>query len=265
MNLLCKTIKQKLEKDNIDLTGIDIEEVIDIYNNYIDFVIETIKKSKTKSKKNVDERYMFLTYPNDDMPSTINNYYRILNNIIKLKRENRDGFINYLLVHFAFYRVELSSRVYELCLLLDEIIDHFEFRCSTSIINEFSNDINFDFENAVYGFFNEKDEYKTVSKEFTESMRIYCILLDKDIVVKYQDDVSFNFNYFLEVTFYYFLKTNSFNTNLDKVYEFLKMIKEDPTEVIDQLQMSGVDTDSELLSYIDIMFKNMDGNKKMIK
>ena len=265
MNLLCKTIKQKLEKDNIDLTGIDIEEVIDIYNNYIDFVIETIKKSKTKSKKIVDERYMFLTYPNDDMPSSINNYYRTLKNIIKLKRENRDGFINYLLVHFTFYRIELSSRVYELCLLLEEIIDHFESRRSTSIINEFSRDVDFDFENAVYVFLKEKDEYKTVPKNFTESMRIYCILLDKDIVIEYQDDVSFNFNYFLEVTFYYFLKTNAFNTNLDKVYEFLKMIKEDPMEVIDQVQMSGADTDSEILSYIDIMFKNMDGNKKMIR
>jgi hypothetical protein len=96
-------------------------------------------------------------------------------------------------------------------------------------------------------------------------MRIYCILLNKDIVVNYQDDVSFMFNYFLEVTFYYFLKTNAFNTNIDKVYEFLKMIKEDPMGVIDQVQMSGADTDSEILSYIDIMFKNMDGNKKMIR
>ena len=43
------------------------------------------------------------------------------------------------------------------------------------------------------------------------------------------------------------------------------MIKEDPMEVIDQVQMSGADTDDEILSYIDIMFKNMDGNKKMIR
>ena len=265
MNLLCITVKQKLEKDKIDLTGIDIEEVIDIYNNYLDFTIETLKKGKRKVKKIVDERYMFLTYKTDEMPYDIKVYYNVLKDIIILKQNNLDGFINHLLAHYSFYCVEFGSRVHDLLLLFNSTLEHFELKRQGDIIKWFSIDVNFDFRDAVEDFFKDTREYDNVPKKFTESMRIYCILLNKDIVVNYQDDVSFMFNYFLEVTFYYFLKTNSFNTNLDKVYEFLKMIKEDPMGVIDQVQMSGADTDSEILSYIDIMFKNMDGNKKIIR
>ena len=265
MIVLNNLLMSKLNDDNYDLTKIDIDEIIKIYNHVMSFVLESTDKEYNGNE--YDPRFLFLFKEKDSYGFVDNYCFNIIKFLIELKKNNLLNLIDYTVLTYICVDYRNSYRVKELNDYLSDIIilyekgkDRFHDRYIETYRHFMNNFLNTD-------FIEDLAKSKYVSKEYLDIIMLYKDLFDKYYEVYYEIERENRKNYYdidfydlLNLSFYYFLFNDLLINESKNVYNMLDYINKNTDQIIDNFHMSGVKNRKEILKYVDVLYHN-DFNK----
>ena len=270
MALLKTLLIHKLEMENVNLTNVDLDEIMEIYDHIMSFIFEDINTEYEGNKE--DPRYSFLFKATKSYNATDKRCLDNIKRLIKIKEHNLLYLIDYSLLTHLCVDYRNNFRIKQLNNFLSEIdkmykrnkenfylafIDRYR-----SIIHSFCN----------YDRISTLENSKYVPKEYASIFRLY-----KDIFVSYYKNgyhdiefsnrLNYNVDFYdlVNLSFYYFLFNGLLLNDSENVYNFLKYLYLNVIEIIDTINMSGANTKENLYNYIDIMYKNGINNTVQIR
>ena len=253
INYLLQRLNKLLTKDDIYTTDDKLLEVIHMYDNIYSFLKDENLIYQVMSK----ERYNFV-YNKEYGPSEEINY-ELFKSLLEL--ESLKGFftIDYPMIlskiHENFFSKHGANPVEQVDLLLTLYLTFFDeesdledkyifnhLNCLDDIINNFYQDII----DSKYVSPNEKD----VLVRFNELYKL------NNLFASYQDGFHEQFISFVNITWAYFIINNKIVYEYDKVMTFLNTISNHFGEVIFKLATSGIENDSDMLSFIKHIYED---------
>ena len=252
-------LKIKLFNKNINIKDEDLEEIISIYDNIIDFLIELAKVDKDYC----NDRYDFIF--NDWNEDNNNAYFNLFGNIAILKRKGLINYLDYLLI-IRYMFGDIYSAICDINFYLYSIIEESLYGDNDSIEHVYDDDINVLNKTAIKYYYNGIINSKCVPDYYKNIITIYNnifdICKDKTNIIK-QSEI--NDEVLLSSTYYYFMYNDLFNKNPLSVYNFLKYICDNLLDILDKINLLGIRNNIDLFSYIDDYYKNYNNKVMVIK
>ena len=256
---LLEVVNQWLKFGSMEIDSSELDEIINIYDHYLDLLLEITGASKNS----YHDRYGFINNSTDwDIE-----YKNIFVNLVIIKKNNLLPCLDYLRlinsIHGPIYNIVKTLSDFTLRL----ISYHHSHRDKMDTIN---NRINYfyNYNNNIITVWLDsyiKDcisESKYISNEYKEAIQIYDNLRN----IKYIDGYNIHLSTIINISYYYFMTNNYFNTECDSVIKFLKDIYNNPTSLLDQINMSGITYRDDLINYLDYLYQDSKSNKnKVIK
>ena len=253
----------KLKKDNIDITNIDLDEIIRLYNLYIDYSIE---RYKPFGKLNpFVTRFNFLYVPESSYYSDDTAYYSIFTNIINMKKAGLLKFLDFMLMNYAMQPVTVDP-INELCRYTGLIISKYYFEENNNLYDYFDTHDDIACEvicSTKYGNIVDSDyvndDYKNVAFSYND---LYCNYYkdgwcDRKKIIDWKRVLNY--------TYVYFVTNDLLNKEPERAHKFLESLKIDIYGTIDKLLLYGIDDSSKLLLYIDKLYHEFDQKVKVIR
>ena len=252
-----KLLKYKLKKNNVSYKEDDLDEIIDLFNNLIDFTLESNKEPSYY-------RFGFVMTPNKYFELDDIDFFSIFKSLIKIKEKNLLNYLDYAILtyHFDGYMSKISN-LHALSKYLKELLNEYD------TVGRFIYDFVFNNSSLIeYVIDNDMDiiqDSKYISNDYKVVMELYENLYRKyyDICEKYYPDEIVYFDEVISMSYYYFVINNEFNNDIGHVFSFLNSIYQDMPSAIDKFNLIGETEDYEqVLNYIDSMYKD---SKRMVK
>ena len=258
----------KIRHDNIKISIEELDEIINIYNHLIDFILidNTIKEKKFDF---IDKEASLHPLNKDNI---IDSFYNIFVGVIAFKEYNLLGFFDYLLITKELRErsaIASPDRIYAISKYVDNILYDYEITYKKDFFYNYI----YNNEDAVRNYLIEEDSfiyYDTVPDIYSEIMTVYYEIY-KNYYLDYEryDDIGIiEYDYFICMTYFYFVKNNLFKNEPEKVLSFLKDFNNDISEKVDIINLTGIKDDKRIydykniISYIDTLYNN---SKRMIK
>ena len=248
---------RKLKKNGIEIDNNDLDDVINAFNNIIDFYLDA-------DKNLVYYRYGFIMTPKVFYEVDDTNFNSIFNLLISMKKNN---LLHYLDYAFILHNYDWDyDRLHELYRFLHNIMRKYnDSEIKEDFIYEFIDENDYLLQDVIDNNFDEIMESKYVNQEYKDIMNLYNNIIkwyyDTDYL-DYDDDAFFD--EFINMSYYYFLINNLFNTEPERIIYFLNKIKEDIPSLCDKLNMDGEMELKDRINYIDSLYKSKD-KVKIIK
>ena len=257
-------VNMRLQWNDLEIDDNELEEVIKLYDHYLDFLLE----ATNERRNSYHDRYGFL----DSIKEVDIQYGKIFTDIAIIKKYNLECCLDYFRIlntlHGPIYNIVNSL-----------------YRFTNSLAgylvgnNDFNNPhwIN----NTINHFWNDNERLVTV---WLDEFIVECIMESTYIPDSYKEVInlydkickmlnqnkSLNgsgipFERIINMSYYYFMIHNYFNTECDKVIIFLRYMYDKPSEIIDYINFAGITFRDELFDYFDYLYKGNVVNNKMIK
>lgn len=260
-----------LKKDNIILSMDELNEVIGIYNNILDFTLEYDWQTG-------DDRFCFIgtkikpfcAVIDDDVEYKPYLFYNIFSGIAQLKKYNLLSHLDYSMLVRKFRKSSTDGRsfLFELSLYISYVVSGY---CIHKKAREFGiefidffptivdHEINLISE-VIYGYHQRNknwilkskfvpNKYKEILETFEETFDIYYDKYD------YYDEINgIEYNQFLDMVYYYFLRNDLINKEPDKVLDFLRSLSENISDYVEALGLMGLNRPLDMFPYIDRLY-----------
>ena len=245
---LKEVINNTLKWNNLEIDDNELDEVIKKYEYYHD-------------------RYDFI---NNHLEWDIC-YKNIFVNLAIFKKSNLLYCLDYLYLINGFRGTPIYNIVNTLLSCTQSILAYYhDFKGNMDTIN-----------NRINHFYNKNPEIITVwldsvlagsicdssyiPSEYKDVINLYmrlCELARYDMKVK-EYDISFD--KIINISYYYFMANNYFNTECNDVIKFLEYMYDNPVELLDKVQLTGILYRDDFYNYFDNLYNNSKSNKKAIK
>ena len=251
----------ELKKNNVDITDIDLDEIINLYDLYINYAIE---KYEPFGKVTID-KFHFMNVPDSECTSVDYQYYNIFVNIIKIKKRGLLKYLDYILMNYVMKPFSTDP--------LSEL-----FNYTNDVLTKIHNGIG----NNIPVYFNIYDD---IACEVICGCR-YGDIVDSKYVNEEYKTITFTYNdlfcnyyhdgwcdkkkYFdwkkvLNYTHIFFVTNDLFNKEPERVNKFLQSLMNDIYNSIDKIQLYGIDDYNKLVLYIGKLYNEFDQKVKIIK
>lgn len=252
-----KLLKYKLKKNNVSYKEEDLDEIIEIFNNLIDFTLESNNEPSYY-------RFGFVMTPNKYFELDDKEFFSIFKSIIKIKEKNLLNYLDYAILtyHFDNYMYKLSN-LYSVSKYLKTLIN--EYNTVEYFIKDFINQYSSLIEYVTDNNMNIIQDSKYISNDYKAVIELYESLYRKyyDVWEEYYPDQDIYFEEVISLSYFYFVINNEFNNDIGHVFSFLNSIYQDMPGAIDKYNLIGETDDYvQVLNYIDSLYKS---SKKMVK
>ena len=254
----------KLKNDKVDITNIDLDEIIYLYNYYVDYALAKYYPDGEVTK----DKFNFINvlsseYDNDDY-----SFYNFLINIIEIKKR---GFIKYFDDILMSYVMKVFSThpIAELLDFSNFILKKIHNGRGHNIPTFFSK--NNDIALAVicgvrYGFLIEStyvsEDYKKIASTFKDLLSHYCG--DNWYYFCYHDKKKIDWITFINYIYIFFVTNNLFNDEFERVNKFLDYLKTNADIAYDGLELNGINDFEKIVIYINMLYNEFDQRVKVI-
>ena len=272
MSRMKELILYKLATDKINVDGINIDEIISLYNHITNYSFED--SLKYHPEDNIDPRYECFRRPHDKLDEKELYCYEIFKYLIELKKKNLLHLIDYCFLNYNFKEIAylMEARIHEVHKYLKEILDLYndcEDSFETDYRNYWDNVIDetvCDYANKIYFSMMESiyipDFYKNYLKLYREILRQYYDDMN-------DDEIELNgyvtFMDFIDLSFKYLVFRGLIQYDNPQVVSFLENINDNIYKVLEDVKLSGAGDNGELYTYIDILYNKTNNKVKEIK
>lgn len=260
---LLEVVNLPLRWNNLELDSDELDEVIEIYDHYLDLLLETVNEKRNS----YHDRYAFI---NGHLEWDIN-YKNIFINLAIFKKCNLLPCLDYLRL-INTIKGPIYNIVNTLLSFTQSILSYYHgYQNNMDTIN---NRINYFYNNNeniitvwLDSFLLESIcESSFISNEYKEAIKLYQKLSDMLRQMGSMEQYKISFSRVINISYYYFMANNYFNTECDEVNKFLEGLLNNPTTILDQINMAGITYRDDFLNYFDYIYKNSKSNKiKVIK
>ena len=241
---------RRLKKENINISSEDLDDVINCFNQLIDFYLENYS--------GYYYRFTFVRTPRSLYESDDKKYDLIFHELIKLKKLNLLHYIDYVYL-LSDYNSFFNSRLTELLESLHKITTYYQ-DCDEpkeDFIYKHINEHPYMLEDVIDNDLDCITESKYINQDYKNIMMLYNELLKLYFDNDYNDmDYEAFFQEFINMTYYYFLINDSFNKEPQEVYNYLTKIKDNLFSVCDKLNLDGEMEYKDRIKYIDSLYKS---------
>lgn len=261
----------QLRNDNIKISIEELDEIIRIYNHLIDYVLSDNSIIKDQKYDFIDKSVKL--HPNDK-EKVFDIYYNIFAGVVKFKQYNLLGLLDYILITNELRDNQAwtsPSRIYTISRYIDGLLYEYENYGKNFLGNFIKNK-----EEDVKDFLIEEDSficadkipdsYREIIKTYNEIYGNYYLDFEK-----YDDIGPLEYDYFVCMTYFYFIMNNLFKNDSYGVQSFLNDLKYNIYEKVDQMNLTGIkDTKQysdyeDIINYIDSVYNNSKRKIKVIK
>ena len=256
---LLEVVNQWLKFGSMEIDSIELDEIINIYDHYLDLLLEITGASKNS----YHDRYGFINNSTDwDIE-----YKNIFVDIIIIKRNN-------LLYCLDYLRLINSIRgpIYNIVKILSDftlslLSYHHGHKDKMDTVNNRINYFYNNNENIITTWLDDQIvnciyESMYIPNDYKEVIQLYKNLNN----IKCSEKYKISIKRIINISYYYFMTNNYFNTECDSVIKFLEDIYNNPTSLLDQINMSGITYRDDLINYLDYLYQDSKSNKnKVIK
>ena len=272
MSRMKELILYKLATEKINVDGINIDEILSIYNHITNYSFED--SLKYHPEDNIDPRYECFRRPYDKLEEKEKNCYEIFKCLIELKKKNLLHLIDYCFLNYNFKEIAylMESRIRELYSFLNDILYSYD-NCYGDFEEFFRNywdnvidETVCDHANKIYFGMMESiyipDFYKNYLKLYRKILdRYYYDLSDEDIELS----GYMTFMDFIDLSFKYLVFNGLIQNDNPEVVKFLENIKDNIYKVLEDVKLSGASDNGDLYQYIDILYNKTNSKVKEIK
>ena len=272
MSRMKESIYYKLTIDKVNAKGVNIDEILSIYNHITNYSFE--ESLKYFPEDNIDPRYECFRRPHDKLEEKEKKCYEIFKCLIELKKKSLLHLIDYCFLNYYFKETGYSMeyRIHELYKFLNDILDSYD-NCYGDFEEFFRNywdnvidETACDYSNSVYNSMLVSiyipDYYKNYLKLYHEILnRYYYDLSDEEIELS----GYMNFMDFIDLSFKYLVFNGLIQNDNPDVVKFLENIKDNIFKVLDEVKLSGATDYGDLYQYIDILYNKTNSKVKEIK
>ena len=266
---LLEYINQSLQWNNLKIDLTELDEIIEIYDHYLDLLLE----ATSAPRNSYHDRYAFIDVlkNNSSCSDWDLDYYNIFLNITYIKKFNLLGCLDYIRLINSL-RGPIYNIVRTLLNVTNSVLGY-PYRNKRNL-DTTNNRINY------YYNYNERlitvwfdlvlmdtiCESSYISDGYKESIKLYSELKILSRQFNSSDDYKTLFEHLINISYYYFIANNYFNTECDDVIRFLKYMYNNPIDLLDKMHMAGIIKRNELLDYFDYLYKtSKNTSKKAIK
>lgn len=247
-------LKRKLKREKIDISDDDLDIVINTYNHLLDFYLED-------NRKHSDYRFAFAFVPKSLYEMEDTNFYWIFHLLIVMKNNNLLHYLDYILLYNS-YSIG-GSILHELYRFLQDFVDRYrKSNNNPDFIYEYIKKNNFLLEDTIDNYISNINKSKYIPKVYKDIMNLY-----RELFYLYINDDYYSIDYeaffqeYVNMTYFYFLINNLFNTEPEEIIKYLNKIKEDIPALCDKLNLDGEMEDKERIKYIDTQYKERNKRK----
>lgn len=256
-------INNKLKLVNLSVNDQELDEIIKIYEHYLDLLLETTSSDKTY----YPDRYGFIENTSNEVHQ---DYANIFYNITIIKKENLEFCLDYLqlfnYLHGPIFNIvntllHYTNNVASICIWTNKLKNK-----EPNLINYFYNSN----ERLITTWLDDYlveciDESSYISSDYKNIIQLYRILSKEIIDNKSLNNYVIPYEIIINITYYYFMVNNYFNTESKNVINFLQDMINNPIALLDQINMAGIPSKSELIDYLDTVYKNRNSIQKILK
>ena len=256
---LKKIANSHLEWDHQTIDDDELDEVIKMYNYYLDLLIEAVGSSHDM----YNDRYCFTKY----VGIYADTYRSIFLNLVDIKKNNIAFLLDYLRLFSG-----IRAPIYNLTRVLQECTDSIAYckhlvsdssktpndiinrlyECNKSVVTLWLDDY------AVEAISNStfiSESYKNIIKEYQRVLESWNN--NKEFLKSY----NLSFGELINISYYYFLYNNYFRTEPENVISFLEEMRTNPINFCDQIEITGFNEYNHLYDYLDYLYKNRETRK----
>ncbi len=272
MSRMKELILYKLATDKINVDGINIDEIISLYNHITNYSFED--SLKYHPEDNIDPRYECFRRPHDKLEEKEKNCYEIFKCLIELKKKNLLHLIDYCFLNYNFKEIAylMESRIQELLNYLNEIVvlyNDSENSFETDYRNYWDNVIDetvCDYSNKIYFGMMESIYIPDFYKNY---LKLYRGILDRYYYDLSDEEIELNgymtFMDFIDLSFKYLVFNGLIQNDNPEVVKFLENINDNIYKVLEDVKLSGATDYGDLYQYIDILYNKTNSKVKEIK
>ena len=260
---LKEIINNKLKWVNMRVNDQELDEIIKIYDYYLDLLLEATSSDKAYYQ----DRYGFIEDTSDEVHY---NYFNIFYNITVIKKENIESCIDYLQLfnslHGPIYNIvntllHYTNKITSICIWTNKLKNR-----EPDLINYFYNSNERLITTWLDDFLVECiDESSYISNDYKEIIKLYRTLSKKLGDNKSLNKYTIPFEIIINISYYYFMVNNYFNTDTKNVISFLQYMINNPIALLDQINMAGIPSRDELIDYFDSVYKNKNSIQKVLR
>lgn len=241
-------LMKKLKKDYINVSEEELEEIINIYNHLLDFCLGSSRESKYN-------RFGFVSTPKFLYEREDLLFSQIFRLIIGMKKNNILKYLDYVLL-LSNYNFEIH--------LLEKLSSFLDYIMNSYYLNDGSDDFIYSFikdheyilQDTTDNDLSYINESKYIPQEYKDIMNLYNEIIDKYYNESYNEiDYSYNFQDFINMTYYYFLINDLFNKEPTEIIDYLTKVKDNILYICDKLFIDGDMEYKERIKYIDTLYR----------
>ena len=254
----------QLRKDGIKISIEDLNEVIKLYNDLMDFTFEIDESIEDKRFSFVDNNPKLDSGNGDNY---LDIYYSIFVKLIKVWQLKLFHCLDYkLLINRIKCDVGTYNSLNFLYTYLMDVLDNYGTCDKEQFMHEFT-DRNWD---IITDCLSEYKELILSSKCVPYEYKIIIITYDAAYETYYEDSDDYdeysheiNYDGFLDATFLYFLLNDLLYTETDTIISFIAETRKNMWECLDKINLSGINGDDYLLDYIDALYNRFKDNRNI--
>ena len=256
---------RKLESENIFISDDDLDEVINIYNFYLEILKEFYFKSNYDYFKNTSATPEF--------------HFSNLKSLVILQQKGMLHYVDLVLV--LNYIIEGLDDGWDSVISPSDIVEDFHGFLASLIHLERQHQecfsyryykLNNDAIEIVAGLKNKIRKSKYVSKEYKDIINKFSKLFE----IEYKDDIKFfaHENYkvifkseYVNCIYHYFVMNKILINDLERASNFLDYLIKNVQIAIEEINIVGITYENReaIFYYIDSMYKCFDSKAQMIK
>ncbi len=260
---LKEIINTKLKLINYSINNEELEEIIKIYDFYLDLLLEATGSDKAYYQ----DRYGFIENPNEKVNE---DYLSIFYNITVIKKEGLISCIDYLRLfdqlHGPIYNIvntllQFTNTILSICVWTykhknktNDLINYY-YNYNERLITTWLDDF-------LVEWIGESSYIPDDYKKIIQLYRNLCKTLYDN---KSLNNYTITYEIVLNVSYYYFMVNNYFNTEPHNIINFLQYMLDNPTALLDQINMAGIPSRWELFDYFDTLYKGVNDKQKILK
>lgn len=237
----------------------ELDEVIKMFDYYLDLLIDAVKSSKNM----YNDRYCFTK----NIGIHADTYRSIFLNLVDIKKNNIVFLLDYLRLFSG-----LRGPIYNITRVLQEYTDSVAYckhvmndqsktpndiinrlyECNKGVVTLWLDDFSVE---AIMESTFINESYKNIIKEYLRVLESWYD--NKDFLKNYK----LSFDKLINISYYYFLYNNYFRTEPENVISFLEEMRINPINFCDQIEITGFDETNHLYDYLDYLYKNRETGK----
>ncbi len=237
----------------------ELDEVIKMFDYYLDLLIEAVSSSQSM----YNDRYNFTR----SIGIHADTYRSIFLNLVDIKKNNIVFLLDYLRLLSG-----LRGPIYNITRVLQEYTDSIAYckhlvsnpsktpndiinrlyECNKGVVTLWLDD--FAVEAIIKSTF-ISESYKNIIKEYLRALESWYD--NRDTLKQY----NLSFDKLINISYYYFLYNNYFQTEPENVISFLEEMRTNPINFCDQIEITGFNEYNHLYDYLDYLYKNRETRK----